>query len=365
MFDQEFFLGILVFDEGYVPRMWGGTKLWDVYQKTTPENTAIGEAWLIADHSEYVSKVISGPKKKKSLRQLMKSDSKRILGNLAKPTKHGRFPLLLKLLDAGDKLSIQVHPNDQDAERLHEPDVGKTEMWHVLQADPGADLYCGLNPELDRTDLAAILEAETLTENLTKFPAEEGASIFVPAKTVHAIGGGSLLAEIQQNSDVTYRLYDWGRVQPDGTPRPLHVEKSLEVTAYGSHHQGAAAPIGYVSGTNEISIHGVCEFFAGEHWTINEPYTRYTRGDSCFLLLGKEGVLTLTTEDDSHTLNPGKACLIEGCAQSFTVAGAGKLLAYYVPDIQKDVVEPLLAEGHNRDSIIQLGGDPTTSAIKI
>jgi mannose-6-phosphate isomerase len=357
-------LGILVFDEAYVERMWGGTKLRQVYRKPTPTEKPIGESWLIADHAQHVSTVAAGPEKGKSLRQLMDSNPTRLLGNLAKPTIHGRFPLLLKLLDAGDKLSIQVHPTDEDAKRLGEPDVGKTEMWHVLQADMGADLYCGLDPTVDRNGLTGILEKGHLVDNLTKFPAEKGASIFVPAGTVHAIGGGSLLAEIQQNSDVTYRMYDWGRTQEDGTPREMHVDKSLDVTAFGSRHQGASTPAGYSSGTSEIDIHGVCDYFAGEHWTIKDSFTRYSRGDSCFLLLGTEGSLTVSVEDDSYALNPGNACLIEGHAHSFTVTGTGKLLVYYVPEIQKDVIEPLLAAGHDRHTIIRLGGDPATSAVQ-
>ena len=358
-------MSIVVFDEGYVERMWGGTKLRTVYGKETPMGQPIGEAWMIADHPEHVSRVIGGRREGKTLRELMVSDAERLLGNLAKPTVHGRFPLLLKLLDAGDKLSIQVHPTDGDAERLGEPDVGKTEMWHVLQADSDADLYCGLGREVDRKALAEILAKGSIVEHMTTFPAEEGASIFVPAGTVHAIGGGSLLAEIQQNSDITYRMDDWGRVQADGTAREMHVDKSLEVTAYGSLHQGASNPIGYSSGSNTIAVHGVCDYFAGEVWTIGDSYVRESRGDSCFLLLGKENVLTISAEGDSYSLKPGSACLVEGCHQSFSVSGAGELLAYYVPDIQKDVVEPLLGAGHSAENIVRLGGDPGTSAIQV
>lgn len=351
-------MGLLAFQEGYVERMWGGQKLRTVYGKQTPRDVPVGEAWMIADHPQHVSVVADGPESGRTLRELLEEDAPSILGSRARLTIHGRFPLLLKLLDAGDKLSIQVHPGDDDAKRLDEADVGKTEMWYVLQGDPGSELYCGMSPSVTRSDFEAALADGTVPELLTRFPASEGTAVFVPAGTVHAIGGGCLLAEIQQNSDITYRLDDWGRVQADGTPRSLNVEKALEVTRFGSRHAGAARPLNYSAGDAEVSILAACRYFAGELIGVHDSYTCETYGETFNLLLGRTGPLEVRAGTDEHTLAPGCALMVRGSAAGFSVEGDGALLRYYVPDLERDIVQRLLDAGHAREAIAALGGDP-------
>ena len=139
-------IGLLHFDEGYFDRIWGGQRLATLFGKDIPRDRPMGEAWLVSDHAVHVSTVDEGPHAGRTLRDLLKERPESILGTRAQLTVHGRFPLLLKVLDANDVLSVQVHPDDECAKRLDEPDVGKTEMWHVLHADPGSDLICGLDP---------------------------------------------------------------------------------------------------------------------------------------------------------------------------------------------------------------------------
>ncbi|MBM3290832.1 MAG: mannose-6-phosphate isomerase, partial [Candidatus Hydrogenedentes bacterium] len=241
--------GILRFHEQYFERIWGGQRLRTLYGKPIPPDKPIGEAWLISDHPSAVSVVADGPHAGRTLHDLIEEDAEALLGPGVKLTPHGRFPLLLKLLDSTDVLSVQVHPDDATAAALGEPDVGKTEMWHVLHADPGAELICGLRPGTTPDQMRAAIASGTLERHLVRFTVKPGDSVYVPAGTVHAIGKGIVLAEIQQNSDLTYRLYDWSRVDASGKARELHVEKGLRATRF--------FPADCVENTNNSHIHNV------------------------------------------------------------------------------------------------------------
>ncbi|MFP4502016.1 MAG: type I phosphomannose isomerase catalytic subunit [Candidatus Hydrogenedentota bacterium] len=355
---------LLRFREGYFERIWGGDKLRRVFGKPAPANKPIGEAWVISDHARFQSAVVGGPRKGTTLRELLEEDARALLGRRPELTVHGRFPLLLKLLDAADVLSVQVHPDDAAAKRLGEPDVGKTEMWHVLAADPHSKLYCGLRPGVNREMFAAAIEANRLEELIVAFDAAAGDSVFVPAGTVHAIGGGLVIAEIQQNSDITYRSYDWGRTGAQGHPRELHIEKSLEVTHFGSAHTGANTPLAYDAAGARVQVLGACRHFAAEEVTVQNRFSRRTRGDSFHIVLAKSGPVTVRAAEapaDSCRLEAGEAVLLPGCHPGYTIEGPGAVLAYYVPDLARDIVAPLRAAGHDDASIVRLGGAPEES----
>lgn len=350
-------MNLLVFEERYFEYIWGGRKLETLYEKPLPAGKRIGEAWLVSDHPRCESVVADGPYRGRTLRDLLAEDARTVLGRRAKLTVHGRFPLLLKLLDAAENLSVQVHPDDETARRLNEPDVGKTESWHVLQADPGAVLYCGMDPAVDRSAFKTAIEKGETVNLLAKFPATAGTTVFVPAGTVHAIGKGAFLAEIQQNSDITYRVYDWGRVGPDGKPRELHVEKALEATHFGSRHRGPSKPLSISDATWMRTVLAACRYFAAERVEARGRYERETWGDSFHILLGTEGELVVHAGDDERPIGPGRAVLVTGGAEQFAVTGDGAFLEYYVPDLRRDVFGPLQAAGHAVSVIIALGGD--------
>jgi mannose-6-phosphate isomerase len=353
---------ILVFKEQYFERIWGGHSLRSLYGMPAPEGRPVGEAWLISDHPSAESVVADGPSAGQTLHDLMTRHGEALMGRLAKPTIHGRFPLLLKLLDARDVLSVQVHPDDAAAQRLGEPDVGKTEMWHVLHADPGSTLICGLDPEVDAPRLAGAINLGDIEELMIRFPVAPGDSVFVPAGTVHAIGAGNLLAEIQQNSDLTYRLYDWGRVDDQGNPRQLHVEKSLAATRFGSHHSGKATPLTVQESGSTRTLLAACRYFTAERLAFaGGACDRNTRGDSFHILLGVSGSLHVQTDAGNAILNPGKSILIPSSTMTYRVSGNGETLLYYVADLRRDVADPLAAAGHDAASIIALGGEPDTS----
>lgn len=354
-------MNLLAFEEAYVERIWGGDRLRTQYGKPTTPGVPIGESWMIADHAQHVSVVTDGPHAGRTLRELLEEDAAGLLGSRARLTPHGRFPLLLKLLDAGDKLSVQVHPDDEDARRLGEPDVGKTEMWYVLQGDEGSELYCGLPTDVTRERFKEAISSGNCADLLARFPATEGTSVFVPAGTVHAIGGGCLLAEIQQNSDITYRIYDWDRVGADGSERELHIERALEVTHFGSLHSGPARPLSYASGTSEVSVLAACKYFAAERVRVTRSYTCTTRGETFALLLGTSGAVQVRCNDDERELKPGCALMVPGSVPEFTIEGEGSLLKYSVSDLDRDIMHPLVDAGHPREAIIALGGDQGVS----
>jgi mannose-6-phosphate isomerase len=357
-------VGLLHFQERYYERIWGGERLRTLYGRDAPADKPIGEAWLVSDHPGDESVVDEGPCKGKTLHDLIEEDSAAILGSRAALTIHGTFPLLLKVLDSADALSVQAHPDDDCAKRLGEPDVGKTEMWHVLHADPGSKLICGLDTSVTADTFGAAMQDGSLESMMTQFPVSEGISVFVAAGTVHAIGGGIVLAEIQQNSDLTYRIYDWGRVQADGTSRELHVEKALQSIHFGSPHGGEANGLSYELSGATCTVLAACRYFSAELIESTGKFGRETRGESFHILLAKGDGLTVSAGNDTRRLKTAEAVLIPGAQDEFTVEGEGAFLDYYVPDLEKDIVAPLEAHGHTREAIVLLGGDPGHSDLR-
>ena len=211
--------------------LWGGRRFAAALGRDLPPGEDFAESWELVDRGADQSVVAYGPLAGTSLGDLVRTRGVELAGRHADRVP---FPLLFKFLDARHDLSVQVHPDDARAARLSPPDLGKTEAWYVVAADPDSRIYAGLAPGVDQPALAAALRAGRCETVLHAFTPRPGDCIFIPAGTVHAIGAGLLVAEIQQSSDVTYRLHDWNRLGPDGRPRPLHVEQGLEaVTRFG------------------------------------------------------------------------------------------------------------------------------------
>src|SRR5712692_3229292 len=207
-------------------RVWGGRNLERLYQKPLPPNTPIGESWEVTDRPEGVSVIANGPLAGKDLRWLMEHRRGELLGGPAPE----RFPLLVKILDAQEKLSVQVHPPAAVAVRLGgEP---KTEMWHIADAAPGAELFVGLKRGVTRAEFEQGIQQGTVAECLHRVAVKAGDAMFLPSGRVHAIGAGNVIFEIQQNSDTTYRVFDWNRVGLDGKPRQLHIAEALLSTDF-------------------------------------------------------------------------------------------------------------------------------------
>jgi mannose-6-phosphate isomerase len=211
-------------------RVWGGREIERLYGKQLPPGAPIGESWEISDRPGDASVIANGPLAGKNLRWLMENHAAEMLGG-AKSATGNRFPLLCKILDARDKLSLQVHPPAKKAAELGgEP---KTEMWFIADAAPGAELYVGLKRGVTRTEFERKIRDGSVAECFHRLPVKPGDSMFLPSGRVHAIGAGLVIFEIQQNSDTTYRVFDWNRVGLDGRPRELHVAESLASIDFG------------------------------------------------------------------------------------------------------------------------------------
>lgn len=219
-----------------VPKVWGGHRLRSfVSAEETgadwPDDEPVGEVWLVCDRVDRASTIVGGPFDGRSLRGLMLSEADALLGEAA-PAPDGSFPLLLKFLDAQQNLSVQVHPDEAAAESLGS--TPKSECWYVIDADEGAEVYLGLADGVDGTAFAKGADSPDVVDLLQRYPVRAGFGVDVPAGTVHSIGAGIAIAEVQNNSDTTYRIYDWDRMGTDGSPRETHLKEALRSIDYAS-----------------------------------------------------------------------------------------------------------------------------------
>ena len=235
-FDEAAVLTPLILSPIYRNYLWGGRRFETALGRKLPGDDVYAESWQLVDRGTDQSLVAAGPLAGATLGSLVSTRGRELLG---RHSPQRAFPLLFKFLDACQDLSVQVHPDDERAARLGTPDLGKTEAWYVIDAAPGSRMYAGLKDGVTRERFAAALRAGRCDEAIHSFPVKAGDCVFIPAGTVHAIGAGLLVAEIQQSSDVTFRLHDWNRVGPDGKPRDLHVEEGIEATT----RLGPVAPV--------------------------------------------------------------------------------------------------------------------------
>lgn len=269
----------------YHERVWGG-------QRLRPSQPPIGEGWLIYEGN----RVVGGAHDGRTLAELAATDGAALLGDRPLATGGARFPLLIKLLDTSDWLSVQVHPDDAQAARLEGAgQLGKTEAWHILAADPGAELICGLPAGTTRAALADAIQNGTIADLATRLPVAAGDTVYIPAGTIHALGPGLLLYEVQQTSDITYRVYDWGR--PASAGRPLHVEQTLAVAdpALGGEVQPRPAAR---SGEPQRLV--ACPYFALEQ--IVGAATPDTGGASFHAITAVDGDVAVAGDGWRHEL---------------------------------------------------------------
>ena len=282
-----------IFDPIYQERVWGGTGFSKHLNRELPEGKVIGESWEIVDRPEAQSTTAEG----QTIRELIASDPEGIMGAGWPPDKP--FPILVKWLDCQEKLSLQVHPPASVAPELNgEP---KTENWYIAHAEPHATLMAGLKEGVTREDFEAGLQDNQLEPLVHTMNVTAGESIFIPSGRIHAIGGGNLILEIQQNSDTTYRVYDWGRVGLDGKPRELHIEESLKSTDFDDFEPQTLKP---VSGNQILA----------ESTVFNLNKIDLQAGDFLCFEAGEPRILSLVSgklkEADGGILTPGTNALL-------------------------------------------------------
>jgi len=330
-------------------RIWGKKDLSVLYPSHSDEPGLIGEVWLTADDN----RVANGARAGSTLGELCRSQGREFIGYAGDEpaaAKLAGFPLLIKFLFTSDKLSVQVHPSDSYA-RVVEGCAGKTEMWHVLRAEPGARLAIGFREELvrgARPGRAALAEAVTSGEIESMLNWREvrpGDTFFIPAGTVHAIGAGLVLCEIQQNSDITYRLYDYNRPGADGKPRELHLEKALDVIDWDGRG-GQTAPVEFGSPLANQTCLAACRYFATEKIYLTGTFQSDPAG-RFEIWIALDGEAEFASGGERVTCRKGEAVILPASAGDVSIdpAGTALFLRTYVPRLQEDIILPMRARG--------------------
>ena len=303
--------------------IWGGTKLKEEYGKVT-DLTKVAESWELSCHKDGKSVIANGAYEGKTLNDYIEENGKAVLGKNSESFEY--FPILIKLIDAKDNLSVQVHPNNDYALKV-EGEYGKTEMWYIVDCEPGAKLLYGFEKEISKDEFAARIENNTLLEVTKAVEVKKGDVFFIEAGTLHAIGSGILICEIQQNSNTTYRIYDYGRVGNDGKPRQLHIEKSKDVTKL------APATRDWKPMGEPVAKEGCVETLlaACEYFTVHEVKLSGTMScvadDTSFVCYTcLEGDAVIKTADAEVAVKKGESVFIPAGMGAYTVCGEATLI---------------------------------------
>jgi mannose-6-phosphate isomerase len=297
----------------YKKYIWGGRRLETVLGRELGPEPRYAESWEIADHPRGQSVVENGPLAGTSLSELTTTRSKELLGP---GHTQARFPLLLKYLDAKQRLSVQVHPDNDLAARMALDDTGKTEAWLVVEADPGSVIWAGFNRPVDRQSVQAAIRDGNIEGLLHRFEPLPGDCLFLPAGTVHSLGEGVLVAEIQQTSDSTFRLFDWNRLDDDGNPRTLHVEEALDAIDYGQGPVGPVRP----RQTERPWVERLVESdqFILDRWRINPPQM-VSNGSTCHVITVLSGSVLVEGDVGGEPLRFGQTILLPACLGPVTL----------------------------------------------
>ncbi len=314
----------LVFEPILKDRIWGGTKLHSVLHKNIPTPTT-GESWEISTVSGDISIVKNGAFQGKSLNDLLEKHPQEILGSKVYQQFGHQFPLLFKFLDAKEDLSIQLHPNDALAKKRHNS-FGKTEMWYIMQADEKARIVVGFKENSSADEYLHHLGDKSLIEILEEIPVKKGDVFLLETGTIHAIGAGIVIAEIQQTSDITYRVYDWDRVDAQGNYRELHTELALEAINYNK----VESQRHYQKIQNQSNLTVECPYFTTNFIPLDGGVTFHKNQDSFRVLMCTEGEFELVTEDSKSVFKKGETVLLPAIITDYELKGKASLLEIYL-----------------------------------
>ena len=303
-------------------RLWGGTKLKDVLGKPI-ENDITGESWELSTVPGDISVVSNGDLAGASLQDLIEKDPKGVLGKSVYKRFGTDFPILIKFIDAKQDLSIQLHPNDELAKKRHNS-FGKTEMWYVMDADDDASLIVGFNKDVSKEEYAKSIENDTLLDLLNYEKVKEGDTFFINTGKIHAIGAGVLLAEIQQTSDVTYRVFDFNRKDKNGNLRELHTEQALDAIDYNKKDD---FKVEYKNDKNTVNDMVDCPYFKTDFLDLNSDLTQdVTDRDSFTIFMCVGGSATIANENGSVEIKKGETTLLPAASNTIKITTQGAKL---------------------------------------
>lgn len=307
----------LLFETSLFPIVWGGNRLRQM-KGMSPSCEPVGESWEVSAVPGKESVVLNGDLSGKNLRELCQQYGADLLGGAVQQKFGNEFPMLIKFIDAESDLSIQVHPDDSVAMERH-GSMGKTEMWYVVDAKPGTYLYAGFSKSITSEEYRRRVEDGTICEVLAKHPIRMGDAFFIPAGRVHAICGGALIAEVQQSSDITYRIYDYGRMGMDGKPRELHTELAVDVLDYTVHKEYS---ISYPMELNKANLVCECEFFTVRMQRLTAEIARNLKHyDSFVVYVCMRGECMI---GDSVHLKQGYSCLVPASCTDLKITPMGE-----------------------------------------
>lgn len=305
--------------------IWGGNKLKTLFGKDTPyEITA--ESWEVSTNKNGQSIVKNGIGQGQNLGELFEDKNVRASIFGAKTIDMDRFPLLIKFIDANSNLSVQVHPNDEYAFKYENGEKGKTEMWYIMECKEGAQIICGMKDTVKKEDLPQILNSQNVADYLNFVSVKQGDCIYIPSGTIHAILGDTLICEVQQNSDLTYRVYDWGRVGKDGKPRELHVNKAIDVVAVGSRPEIKRTLDWEAGEKNMISS----EYFRTDKVTVNGEWKDKSSKDTFYAINVVKGSGAIKVNDKTYEIKLGDSFIIPADLGEYELIGKMELLKSYL-----------------------------------
>ncbi|MCL1787811.1 MAG: class I mannose-6-phosphate isomerase [Defluviitaleaceae bacterium] len=343
----------VVFTPIYKEMIWGGARLANLFNRTLP-GEKVGESWDISCRPGEMGVVANGDYAGETFETYIAKDRVGILGTRLANLE--RFPLLVKIIDANDALSIQVHPDDVLAQQAGSADSGKSEMWYVLNPPHDGRLIIGLKPGVTREKLATAYKNGTVEDCLNYMTVKTGDMINIPAGLVHALTPGIVVAEVQQNSDITYRLYDYNRMGLDGKPRDLHVKEALAVSDFDERiPKEAVVGLPVEIGENTLT-YAICNpNFAIIKYDIALPLTEASNPAAFSIFTCVDGRAVIKTDTMAVEIPKGGSVFIPASVGMYTIAPAGDentvLLKSFVPDMEADFIAPLLAYGYSMDVI--------------
>lgn len=307
----------------YKDYVWGGNRLKTYLKKNTPyDKTA--ESWEVSTNENGKSTIKNGEYAGKTLDDIFYSDKrKEVFGT--KAIELEKFPLLVKFIDAQENLSVQVHPNDDYAKRV-ERSLGKTEMWYIMDAKPDAKLICGMKEGVKQEDISNILRKEDISEYLNFIDIKKGDYIYIPSGTIHAILAGTLICEIQQNSDITYRVYDWGRMGKDGKPREMHVDKSIDVVQAQNRPQIQETK-GFAEGEKNIVN---SRFFKTDKIVVKEEFQDKSSKGTFYIMNVVSGEAKILYNGERYELSVGDSFVIPANLGDYSIIGNVEILKSYI-----------------------------------
>jgi mannose-6-phosphate isomerase len=330
--------------------IWGGTRL-NLLGKNT-DGQKLAESWEASCHSEGMSTIGNGPYKNKTLEEVIEKTGAELIGTKLVDKE---FPILLKFLDTSEKLSIQVHPTDEKAKELENQEYGKTEMWYIISAEPEAYIYYGLKENVTQDMLRQAVENGAVEGLLNKVEVEAGDVINLLAGTVHALGSGITAVEVQQNSNLTYRLFDYNRHDASGRPRLLHIEKAIQAIDFSKTEQKKHQGINIKINDNVTrKILAANQYFAVELWDVKDSLIEESDEEGFFIYSIIKGNAKIDYAQGEINLNQGETVFIPAGLDNYIFKGQFQAIKAYVPDLEKDIYKPLERQGVSRESIREI-----------